>query len=102
MWFKVTWPSGLVSHMQSEVTSPAALAMERWGQNSLEHVHAMGVSIEEAAHADLVALGLAAADQAPSEPQAATPDQAATAETAPTSEIPETTDSTPLAPEANG
>jgi hypothetical protein len=94
MWFKVTWASGAVAHMDSETQTPAALAMERWG-HSLEEVEALGVRIEHAIPGELAALGLVHVD-APE----VTPEPAATSEMEPSSETQETTESTPSAPEA--
>lgn len=104
MWFKVTWPTGLVTHEASEALSREALAMERWGKNTLEEVEAYGVKIEHAVHEELVSLGLVhadapVADAAPAETPVPTLDTADIVETAPTSPIPEPTESTPSAPE---
>jgi hypothetical protein len=104
MWFKITWPSGLVTHEASEAMSREALAMERWGKNTLEEVEAFGVKIEHAAHEELVSLGLVhadapVADAAPAETPVPTLDTDAIVETVPTSPTPEPTESTQSAPE---
>jgi hypothetical protein len=104
MWFKITWPTGLTTHESSETQNREAYAMERWGQDSLEAVEALGVKIEHAVHEELVSLGIiseppsaepvASGDSSTGETavQEPMPEPAATAETAPPSETAATSD----------